>query len=114
MAKSSGLRVGWFRRFSRSLLTGVVAASLWLASAPTVLAGEAQDAADLAVANILFEYDGAGEFATYRIDGRGFVEITFASNMPDALYSEILNRLQHDPAIRGVLAGRGGPACSLF
>jgi len=70
--------------------------------------------ADSAVANILFDYDGAQEFASYRVDENGYVDILFARNMPDKLYSEILNRLQNHPDIDGVLAGKGGPACSLF
>lgn len=70
--------------------------------------------ADAAVANILFDYDGANEFASYRVNDDGFVDILFASNTPDSLYSEILNKLEKHPDIHGVLAGRGGPACSLF
>lgn len=70
--------------------------------------------ADTAVANILFDYDGSNEFASYRVSEDGFVDIVFASNMPDALYSEILNRLQTHPDIKDVLAGKGGPVCRLF
>ena len=80
-------------------------------------ASRAEDAlgkADTGVANILFDYDGASEFATYRIKEDGFVDIVFARNTPDKLYSDILNKLQHHPDINGVLAGRGGPVCSLF
>lgn len=70
--------------------------------------------ADAAVANILFEYDGSEEFATYIIKEDGFVDITFARNMPDKLYGEILTKLKSHADIKGVLAGRGGPICKLF
>lgn len=70
--------------------------------------------ADSAVANILFDYDGSFEFASYKVNSSGFVDITFARNMPDTLYSEILKKLQEHPDISGVLAGKGGPTCSLF
>jgi hypothetical protein len=79
-----------------------------------VSASDAQFQADSAVADILFEYDGAETFATYAVAEDGFVDITFASNIPDELYSEILSRLQEHRAITGVLAGTSGPACSLF
>ena len=75
---------------------------------------DALEKADAAVANILFEYDGSNEFASYRISEDGFVDIVFARNTPDKLYSEILNRLQNHPDIRDVLAGKGGPVCRLF
>ena len=66
-----------------------------------------------AITNILFEYD-AGEFTSYGIRDDGFLDITFARNTPDALYSEILNKLQKHPDIKGVLAGKGGPSCPRF
>jgi SpoVK/Ycf46/Vps4 family AAA+-type ATPase len=75
---------------------------------------DAQSKADRAVANLLFEYDGAEEFASYLIRPDGFVDITFASNMPDALYSELLAKLQKHPDINGVIAGKGGYACQRF
>ena len=70
--------------------------------------------ADEEVANILFEYDGSEEFATYRANEDGSVDLVFASNTPDALYEEILTKLQNHPHISSVLAGRGGPVCKLF
>ena len=70
--------------------------------------------ADEAVANILFEYDGSEEYATYKANEDGSVDLVFASNMPDSLYEEILTRLQNHPDISSVLAGRGGPVCKLF
>jgi len=78
---------------------------------------QAEDAkymADSAVADILFDYDDSATFATYSVDEEGFVEITFASNMPDDLYSELLARLKGHKDITGVLAGTSGPACPLF
>jgi hypothetical protein len=70
--------------------------------------------ADDAVANILFEYDGADEFASYAVKDRGFIDIIFADNMPNTLYSEILNKLKNQPDIDGVLAGKTGPMCGVF
>lgn len=71
------------------------------------------DKASAAVANILFDFDGAEQFATYSVNDDGFVDITFARNMPDRIYSAILNRLQNNPDIKGVLAGKGGPVCQI-
>ena len=75
---------------------------------------DAQSKADRAVANLLFEYDGAEEFASYLIRSDGLADISFASNMPDALYSELLAKLQKHPDINGVIAGKGGRACRRF
>ena len=53
--------------------------------------GFAEDAlsiADSAVTNILFEYDGSEAFASYTVNDGGFVDIVFASNIPDTRYSE--------------------------
>jgi len=83
-------------------------------STQLALANDELSKADSAVANILFDYDGASEFAAYAIREDGFVDIVFARNTPDKLYGEILNKLQNHPDINGVLAGRGGPVCSLF
>ena len=75
----------------------------------------AYDKAHLAVSNILFDYEEPGyTFASFRVNENGFVDILFASNMPDALYGEILTRLQQHPDISGVLASQGGPACKLW
>ena len=70
--------------------------------------------ADEAVANILFEYDGSEEFASYKANEDGSVDLVFARNTPDDLYEEILTRLQKHPHINSVLASKGGPACKLF
>jgi hypothetical protein len=84
-----------------------------IAGAGPVLAEDAEAKTSSAVTNILFEYD-ADEFASYRIRDSGFLDITFARNTPEALYSEILNKLQKHPDIKGVLSGRGGPVCTRF
>ena len=84
-----------------------------LAGTGSAHAEDALSKTSSAVANILFEYD-ADEFASYSIQDDGFLDITFARNTPDALYSEILNKLQKHPDIKGVLAGKGGPSCPRF
>ena len=88
----------------------IVVVFLLLFGSVNTLADELSNA-DAAVANILFEYDGSEEFATYIIKDDGFVDITFARNMPDKLYGELLSKLNNHPDIKGVLAGRGGPIC---
>lgn len=89
-----------------AFLAATVCAAPARADDPMVRAG-------VAVANILFAHDG-DQFTTYTVRENGFVDIDFARNTPEALYSQILGELQHDPAIKGVLAGKGGPVCSLF
>lgn len=84
-----------------------------IAGAGPVFAEDASPKTSAAVTNILFEYD-ADEFVSYGIRDDGFLDITFARNTPDALYSEILNKLQKHPDIKGVLAGKGGPSCPRF
>ena len=74
---------------------------------------DAQSKADEAVAVTLFEYEGSDEFASYRVNESGFVDIVFARNMPDKLYAELLTKLQNHPNIDGVLAGKGGPVCKI-
>lgn len=86
---------------------------LSITSSP-LLASESQSKADEAVANILFDYDGAEEFASYVVNDNGFVDITFASNTPDELYVAILDKLNSHPDIDGVLSGKNGPVCPLF
>lgn len=72
------------------------------------------DKADAAVADILFDYDGSSEFASYAIDESGNVDMTLASDIPDELYIELLDRLKSHPDINGVLAGKTGAACGLW
>jgi len=73
-----------------------------------------QDKADLAVANILFDFSKGEEFASYRIDEYGYAHITFALNIPDKLYNEILTTMQEHPDIRDVIFDKGGPRCKLW
>jgi len=85
-----------------------------IAAANTVLAEDSKDLnskATDAVTEILFDVD-IDDLASYTINNKGFLDITFASNTPDLLYSLMLNKFRHHPDIKGVLAGRGGPASS--
>lgn len=84
-----------------------------LTSTRLVLAEDLESKATDAVTAILFEHQ-AEEFASYRINAKGNVDIVFARNTPDLIYSVILNKLQHHPNIPVVLAGRGGLVCNLF
>lgn len=72
------------------------------------------DKADAAVANTLFEYDGSEEYATYKANEDGSVDLIFANNTPDDLYEDIITKLQNHPHITSVLASQGGPACKAF
>lgn len=72
------------------------------------------DRADAAVANILFDYEYSEEYTSYMIKDDGFVDVTFASNIPEKLYSEILGKLNNHPDINGVLAGKTGAYCARF
>ncbi len=87
--------------------------TLFLGSAP-VLASDAEAKAGEAVANVLFDFDGSNEFVSYRVREDGFVDAAFARNTPEALYTEVVEKLRANPDIKGVLAGRGGPTCSRF
>lgn len=91
---------------------GIAAICLMLVLSPAG-ADDPLSAANAAVSNILFEYD-ADDFATFAINDRGFVDISFAQNTPDPLYSEILGKLRSHPDIKGVLPGKGGPVCARF
>ena len=93
------------------LASGLIAGFLF---AQPIQAADHLQRADAAVANILFDYDGSFEFASYKVSESGFVDITFANNTPDALYGEILDKLEEHPDIDGVLSGKGGPTCDLF
>lgn len=92
------------------LLTAIFC--FWL-SINILYADEQSDAA-AAVANILFEYDGSEEYASYKANDDGSVDLIFASNTPDKLYEDILSKLQNHSHISSVLAGKGGPVCSAF
>jgi hypothetical protein len=100
---------------SKKLMRYVLA--MWFVLGATcttaVLGDDALSKASAAVATILFDYEG-DEFASYVISDSGRVEINFASNTPDPLYSEILNKLKIHPDVKGVLPGKSGPVCSRF
>jgi len=91
-------------------------AALITGASPAAMAedgGDPESRANAAVANILFDQD-ADEFTSYRVNERGFVDVIFARNTPDDVYSAILNKLKNNPEINGVIAGKGGPACGRF
>jgi hypothetical protein len=77
-------------------------------------ADDVRQKSELATAEILFDYDNSFEYTSFKVDHRGWVDILFAQNIPDDLYEEILDRLLNHPDIPGVLAGKGGPMCSIF
>jgi hypothetical protein len=91
----------------------LLSACLLVASAAVSADEDRQSRADAAVANILFDYDYGSEFASYRVNEDGFVDIIMASNTPSQVYVEILNRLENHPDIDGVLASNSGPACKI-
>lgn len=69
------------------------------------IANAGQDAADAALADILFDMDL--ENVSYALRSDGFVDITFGPSVPNDLYLEAVDRLREHPDIPGVLAGRG-------
>lgn len=79
----------------------------------SALAQDPESKSTDAVTAILFEHE-ADQFATYKISDKGHVDIVFARNTPDLIYAVILNKLLHHPDIPVVLAGKGGPTCTLF
>ena len=95
--------------FAVIMVYGITAANTLLAEDSKDLNSKATDA----VTEILFDAD-IDDLASYKINDKGFLDITFANNTPDLLYSLMLNKFLHHPDIKGVLAGRGGPACSRF
>lgn len=95
------------------LYARVILVCLALVSSAVVNADGELDKASAALTGILFEFS-AEEFTSYSIKENGWVDITFARNTPDALYSQILGKLESHPDIKGVLAGKGGPSCPLF
>ncbi|WP_026333185.1 hypothetical protein [Thioalkalivibrio sp. ALM2T] len=70
-------------------------------------------ASEDALSHILFDYD-ADAFTAYNMRNSGRVDITFARDVPDGLYSEMMEELRAHPDIRGVRSARTGPACGLF
>lgn len=95
----------------RIFLLGVIVALL----VPLQLLAESKyDKAHTAVNHVLFDYDGSFEYTTFKVRRSGHVDITFAVNMPDILYVEIVTKLKKHPDIRSVLASKGGRSCALF
>lgn len=90
-----------------------LAACMMLASLPAQ-AADAEAKASEAVVNVLFDFDGSNEFVSYVVRPDGFVDAVFARNTPEPLYNAVVEKLRANPAIKGVLAGRGGPTCSRF
>ena len=77
------------------------------ANTPEALASED------ALSQILFDHE-ADAFTAYNMRRSGRVDITFARDVPDGLYSEMMDDLRAHPDIRGVRSARTGPACGLF
>ena len=82
-------------------------------SLPVFSEADPQSMADKAVANILFDYEYGSEFASYRISDDGFVSMEFARNTPDNIYGDILTKIKNHPDVKGVLASKTAPACSV-
>jgi len=82
-------------------------------SSPVFAEEDAESMATHAVTDIIFD-NTAEEFISYRISSKGEVDLIFARNTPDAVYSDILNKMKKHPDIRSVIAGKGGPSCGMF
>jgi len=100
------------RRFARFLACSAAILSLHL-SLPAAAEEDALSKATSAVTAIIFDA-AAEEFMSYNVHEDGYVDITFARNTPDRIYSDILEKLRSHPDIHGVMAGRDGPTCSNF
>lgn len=101
-------------KFSHWILgTGLALCMCAMSFAAMAQEQDAAVRAENAVTAILFEAD-ADEFTAYQIDRRGFVELTFASNVPDSIYANLVSRMKNHPDIKGVLAGKGGRPCRRF
>lgn len=99
------------KKLTRPLLALLLTFGLF--SSGQALASDRQSRADLAAAEIIFEFE-ADDFASYGVRSSGFLDITFASNIPNELYGEIITTLKAHPDIRGVLPSKSGPSCSRF
>lgn len=80
---------------------------------PVFAEEDAESMATHAVTDIIFDNVAEG-YISYRISSKGEVDLIFARDTPDAVYSDILNKMKKHPDIKSVLAGRGGPSCGLF
>ena len=96
---------------ARLLAATVIAVSLHVNSPAT--ADDALSKATSAVTSIIFDFS-AEEFVSYLVRDDGYVDVTFARNTPDGIYNAMIEKLRGHPDIHGVMAGRGGPACSSF
>ncbi len=97
-------------------IIGVLGFAAWVNMVllvPGAWAADAESKANEAVAVVLFDEE-ADDFTSYRVSPKGFVDVTFARNTPDAVYSEIVAKLKAHPDITGVLAGKTGPLCGRF
>lgn len=89
----------------------IAGACLWLMYGVTFADGAA---AEDAVSEILWDYEDSFEYVQYRVTDSGHVDMTFASNTPEALYQQIVAKVRQHPDVDSVLAGKGGAACPLF
>lgn len=105
------MRINKLNNLVRTLFVLLLAFGLF--GTGQALASDRQARADIATAEIIFEFE-ADDFASYGVRRSGFLDITFASNVPSELYSEIITTLKAHPDIRGVLASKSGPSCSRF
>ncbi|HEV57562.1 MAG TPA: hypothetical protein ENN87_08700 [Phycisphaerales bacterium] len=96
----------------RTVTILLVVTWVWLAT-PTAWA-DAMAEADAAVTDILWNHDGAAENASYAVDARGNLDITFPRDIQDDVYIDIVDQLKAYPDINGVLAGKSGPACGAW
>lgn len=69
--------------------------------------------AEHVVTTVLFDFE-ADEFVSYGVRRNGFVDLTFARNTPDEIYTQIIDTIRAHPDVRGVLAGKSGPSCRRF
>jgi len=66
-----------------------------------------QNAADAAVANLLFEND-LDQVTSYNVRPDGFVVIKFGDSVSAATYNDTVGKLREDPRIKGVYAEQAG------
>ncbi|WP_018938138.1 MULTISPECIES: hypothetical protein [unclassified Thioalkalivibrio] len=102
-------------RFSLSVLILALSLTLALTGCATTSHATTPEAraSEDALSHILFDYD-ADAFTAYNMRRSGRVDITFARDVPDGLYSEMMDDLRAHPDIRSVRSARTGPACGLF
>ena len=104
-----------FSIYVRKLLTaGLIILSVLELTSCSITSDLPQNNADAAVANILFDYEYSEEYTSYLVRDNGFVDVTFAQNIPTDLYNEIVSKLNNHPDIKGVLAGTTGSYCARF